>query len=631
MRALRAELTRASRLAVLHLPLAKDPASLEQLDIANWQGYIQGSLLPHIAGPAVALIVALAFLLTFIAWRLVKCCTCCACVRGPQRKGHKAHKLLTSRKAVWLKASAAAAAAGILAGGVYGVTQVQADMVDSGLAAIDAVTAFIDHALTAGSATVAASQALDSQLMAVRDGLVALGPGAAGLAIDDAHASLAGFLSFDSDLSTIRTSTVDRVESAIEDYSPTAHMADKWRAVGLYIAYGVLAGLAVMASFAMLVDWPAPTKPLVLIFLLLLLLAWIIVLALTAVLRVGNDVCMNVEDKVQELVSGISLGGSSGGGGVAALVQYYLFGTGGTVFSVLNSAVGLDVPGQLVQANATLLELQEAVDSTPALSSLSSDVALVTALFANVSASVDALGLALSYETFHPVWTGVKAYVCCELLNSVGCTWTALIVTASFGLTLILLAFIWIGRMDKLQAFGCCHFYSARDYSLEGECADAGCRAGPAVLPEKAGPKSSGTFLESISCPQSPIMARREAPVQPPSSPKTAAATASAPQAGRVGPAPLFHSLATGVPVPGPARMYPPVPEVQSVPSKPNAAYRPPSPQPPPAVAITSSSFPFNSGGSFVASESELQVEAHRAAELAGRALSMVCPVYGLC
>jgi hypothetical protein len=63
-------------------------------------------------------------------------------------------------------------------------------------------------------------------------------------------------------------------------------------------------------------------------------------------------------------------------------------------------------------------------------------------------------------------------------------------------------------RMDKLQAFGCCHFYSARDYSLEGECADAGCRAGPAVLPEKAGPKSSGTFLESISCPQSPIMAR---------------------------------------------------------------------------------------------------------------------------
>lgn len=164
-----------------HLPLAKDPATLEQLDIANWQGYIQGSLLPHIAGPAVALIVALVFLLTFIAWRLVKYCTCCACVRGPQRKGHKAHKLLTSRKAVWLKASAAAAAAGILAGGVYGVTQVQADMVDSGLAAIDAVTAFIDHALTAGSATVAASQALDSQLMAVRDGLVALGPGAAGL------------------------------------------------------------------------------------------------------------------------------------------------------------------------------------------------------------------------------------------------------------------------------------------------------------------------------------------------------------------------------------------------------------------------------------------------------------------
>lgn len=68
---------------------------------------------------------------------------------------------------------------------------------------------------------------------------------------------------------------------------------------------------------------------------------------------------------MQELVSGISLGGSSGGGGVAALVQYYLFGTGGTVFSVLNSAVGLDVPGQLVQANATLLELQASCSCVP--------------------------------------------------------------------------------------------------------------------------------------------------------------------------------------------------------------------------------------------------------------------------
>lgn len=58
---------------------------------------------------------------------------------------------------------------------------------------------------------------------------------------------------------------------------------------------------------------------------------------------------------------------------------------------------------QPLTSPAHALPPQEAVDSTPALSSLSSDVALVTALFANVSASVDALGLALSYETFHPV------------------------------------------------------------------------------------------------------------------------------------------------------------------------------------------------------------------------------------
>lgn len=233
-------------------------------------------------------------------------------------------------------------------------------------------------------------------------------------AIDDTHSSLSSFTSFDTDLATIRSNTVDRVNTAIDDHSPIARTADKWyaqrctgaphahafvlgecsscsgscagtqpagccsmpwpqsrakpashapcrRGIGLYIAYGVLAGLAVVAAFAMLVDWPAAAKPLILLFLILMLLVWIFVVALTAVLRcslragsiggmvqhtrllsagcrhwcfssadlvhlraagcpvprrVGNDVCVNVEDKLMEAVSGsgsFSLG--SGGSG----------------------------------------------------------------------------------------------------------------------------------------------------------------------------------------------------------------------------------------------------------------------------------------------------------------------------
>jgi hypothetical protein len=40
----------------------------------------------------------------------------------------------------------------------------------------------------------------------------------------------------------------------------------------------------------------------------------------------------------------------------------------------------------------------------------------------------------------------LKGYLCCDVLNSVGDTWLSLIIAASFGLALLLAAFIWIGR-----------------------------------------------------------------------------------------------------------------------------------------------------------------------------------------
>lgn len=41
-----------------------------------------------------------------------------------------------------------------------------------------------------------------------------------------------------------------------------------------------------------------------------------------------------------------------------ALVNYYLTGEGGTVFSVLETTMGVDVEASIAQANATLTDLQ---------------------------------------------------------------------------------------------------------------------------------------------------------------------------------------------------------------------------------------------------------------------------------
>lgn len=126
------------------------------------------------------------------------------------------------------------------------------------------------------------------------------------------------------------------------------------RAKGLYIAYGCVSGMAVFVCFGLLVDHPAWAKPWLLVLLIIVLLAWILNVVLTAVLRcgrgvggwtwcstqparsatrlatslptapllasslllhclprVGNDVCVNLEPKATELLGdSVSLGGA---------------------------------------------------------------------------------------------------------------------------------------------------------------------------------------------------------------------------------------------------------------------------------------------------------------------------------
>ena len=102
-----------------NLPLAKKPAPLSALDLAAWQSYVK-SIIPHVAGPAVALVTALVLLLSFVVWRLVRCCACCATRHG----GKKARKVLAGGGAPRLKAAVLLLAAGVLAGTIYGIVQV---------------------------------------------------------------------------------------------------------------------------------------------------------------------------------------------------------------------------------------------------------------------------------------------------------------------------------------------------------------------------------------------------------------------------------------------------------------------------------------------------------------------------
>lgn len=57
--------------------------------------------------------------------------------------------------------------------------------------------------------------------------------------------------------------------------------------------------------------------------------------------------------------------------------------------------------------------------------------------------------------------------LCCSLLNDAGGLWAGLVAAGSCALALLLLAFVWMGRIDRLggmQLFGCCHMHSARGW-----------------------------------------------------------------------------------------------------------------------------------------------------------------------
>ncbi len=169
--------------------------------------------------------------------------------------------------------------------------------------------------------------------------------------------------------------------------------------------------------------------------------------------------------------------------------------------------MNIDVPAKLAEAEATLVQLQAAISANSALATImSGSLVTVSGRLDDVKASVDALVAALSYDTFHPVcarraatdvglrqragglyfhrgwrpalyahhlqamscpgairavanmaepfcpahrmqvYTALKGYVCCTVLNSIGATWLGIVIACSFALMLIFFAFIWVGR-----------------------------------------------------------------------------------------------------------------------------------------------------------------------------------------
>lgn len=169
-----------------HTPLATNPTPFEDFAVTEPTYYttqVLGATWPAFIGLAAFV----CLLLAFVLWRLVRlCCACCRRraasapapfvsdgeeARGsssrvkplPRRQLLQPSRLFTVVK--WLEL---AMCLGVMAGCMYGMFKVDDQLVDQGLAAVGAVTSFVNGGLSTASATVAAVEGIDAALLNVQ-------------------------------------------------------------------------------------------------------------------------------------------------------------------------------------------------------------------------------------------------------------------------------------------------------------------------------------------------------------------------------------------------------------------------------------------------------------------------------
>ncbi|KAL4855091.1 Mitochondrial metalloendopeptidase OMA1 [Chlorella vulgaris] len=489
------------------LPLAKQQPSAEEYD-PSAMTYYKDWTLKHVLPPFVLCCITAALLLSFLLWRLAKLATCMRCMRSPELRGKPAHDLLAARSTRWLRAAVPLLAAGVIAGAGFGFSTIEPGIEPAGVSVYEQTQAYVASGLEAANLTLGATQAVQSDLTAMRQRALDLNlerfrPGLVQV-IDDFLSSMGGVSNgLQTAASDIQEAVLDRMQELQAEWQPLADRLDIVKNVALYACYVLVIASAAGVGLGAALNWPGMVKGSLVQLLLLILLTWAAVAASTAGLKIGSDGCAVVEPKVvkalmkeaeRQKTTGKGVLAAVGVGGTQALARYFFYGVGKSPAEVLYDLTQIDIPELLSSANVTLTGLQEVAalleGVSPAAQTLPASLDALAVKVRQVAGNVSDLEAALSFEQFNAAYMGAKSYLCCDVLNFVGGLWLALLIIGCCGLPLTLAVFFWLGRMDRLQQRGCCHMYRRGDYRLQAA-------AGPAAsavpeLPQKLEGAGSG-------------------------------------------------------------------------------------------------------------------------------------------
>ncbi|KAI7843414.1 hypothetical protein COHA_002892 [Chlorella ohadii] len=259
--------------------------------------------------------------------------------------------------------------------------------------------------------------------------------------------------------------TVGRLSNLRADYMPTVRKYDKIRVAVLYTIFSLACALALLLLLAEIFNYPLGLKVTVALALLVMALCFALVTALTVVLKVGNDGCVNLEDQILLRIPD-ALSRPEDAAEALAVARYYLFGVG-DVDGLLQDAFGFDVEQVQQQINDTRAQLLEDITERFTLQPLLAgpvDRALRRSY--TIQERIGALLAAAGRDQVYPVYLSVKQLVCCRTLDMVGNQWLGLILAASCGVAMCGVAMCCLSSLDSLgvKLKGWCACYRRKHF-----------------------------------------------------------------------------------------------------------------------------------------------------------------------
>ena len=247
------------------------------------------------------------------------------------------------------------------------------------------------------------------------------------------------------DMTQLQTTVMSTINSIQGEYEPIIRLIDKVRQVVSYTLLIALLVLAIVCAATASCCWPAGIIAGLVFFLLLLTMSSLVAVLFTAILKVGKDGC----DGLERLI----LNAWDIGSEAEALANYYFYGAGGDLKTVLNTTLNLNLDSildEISMARDTFaLEVAFAYQLGPVTQD-KFDQAIAHAQ--DIEFELLHLLQVLSYEQVFPAYAELKSFPCCAVLDSIGKIWTGLIITCIFGIILALASTVLLRAFDRISA-----------------------------------------------------------------------------------------------------------------------------------------------------------------------------------